>query len=225
MYSGAHHVVIYSINPNSGVRRGRTAQDISSCRSVVTTVQNRLTSLVRSLKTHLVERITTNPTPKVIQEMGKCMDLGDILEVKETEKVNEERKKSLRNVMNKAQYDQGEQRKIVEEYEVFKSRMKDLNDPKSETEVGEIRTRFEHILFKTHSCHPGCKKILQADGGRGPGSRIMVCPDKGNLLQPREPRLMKMLHLMYKEPSLYIGIKHFLHLFLRYKLYKCQSEV
>ena len=33
-------------------------------------------------------------------------------------------------------------RKSMDEYEV--SRIKDMNDPKSETEIGEIVTRFEH---------------------------------------------------------------------------------
>ena len=44
----------------------------------------------------------------------------------------------------------------------------------------------------------------------------MICPEEGNLLKPREPQMMKMIHLMYKEPSLYIGVMNFLHILLRY---------
>ena len=49
--------------------------------------------------------------------------------------------------MSKARHGEKDHEEIVEEYEVFKSRTKDMNDPKSETDIGEIVTRFEHFLF------------------------------------------------------------------------------
>ena len=53
-------------------------------------------------------------------------------------------------MMDKAKYDQGEQRKIAKEYEVFKSRIRDMNDPKSETEVGDTSSR--HTLAVRRPC-------------------------------------------------------------------------
>jgi hypothetical protein len=46
-----------------------------------------------------------------------------------------------------------------------------------------------------------------------------VCGEKGKVLQPRGPKPIKFLHIIYKEPSLYDGIKSFLHLYIRYILY------
>ena len=62
---------------------------------MLVTVQNKLT-LVRSLKSHMQERITKHPIPLVIQEMGKCLDLEDILKKEETAEVKQEREKSLK---------------------------------------------------------------------------------------------------------------------------------
>ena len=53
--------------------------------------------------------------------------------------------------MSKARHGEKDHEEIVTEYEVFKSRTKDMNDPKSETDIGEIVTRFEHFLFKSPS--------------------------------------------------------------------------
>ena len=66
---------------------------------MLVSVQNKLTSLVRSLKSHMQERITKHPIPLVIQEMGKCLDLEDILKKEETAEVKQEREKSLKKVM------------------------------------------------------------------------------------------------------------------------------
>ena len=82
-----------------GVRRGRAALDISPHKSLLTTVENRLGSLVRFLKTKLEERIAANPTPGIILEMGKCLNFGDILKEEETFEVGERQSKSLKKMM------------------------------------------------------------------------------------------------------------------------------
>ena len=66
---------------------------------MLVTVQIKLTSLVRSLKSDIQERITKHPRPLVIQEVGKCLDLEDILKKEETAEVKQEREKSLKKVM------------------------------------------------------------------------------------------------------------------------------
>ena len=47
-----------------------------------------------------MKRVTNKPTPKVIKMMGKCLDLGDILEQEETNGIKREREKSLRMVID-----------------------------------------------------------------------------------------------------------------------------
>ena len=85
-------------------RMGRTADDISGCESVLSTVENKLTSLVKHPRKHLEEMLKASPTPAVIKEAGNCLDLEDILEKKETTEVKVEREKSLGKVMKKAKY-------------------------------------------------------------------------------------------------------------------------
>ena len=51
---------------------------------------------------------------------------------------------------------------------------------------------------------------------RGVGARVKVCPFEGKVIEPREPNLVRIIHLFYKEPILYNGIKNVLHLYLRY---------
>ena len=193
------------------MRRGRTSQDISCNQSVLDTVQNRLTSLVRSLKIHLMERTTNHPTPLVIKEIGKCLDLDDILKKDETTEVKKEREKSIMKVMLRGKYDEDTKKEIVKEYDLFKQRVKEIMKPKGEME--EIVKRFQHHLFKVHSCHKGCVKVIKTNPGNGPGLRLKVCSEEGKVLQHLEPNLMKIIHVFYKEPCLYLGIKSF-HLYL-----------
>ena len=200
----------------TGVRRGRSARDIPSCQSALITVENTLSSLMRNLKTHLQERLVNNPTPDLIKEMGRCLDLGDILEVDETLEVKEMREKSLKKVMQKAKCEKKEQNDILKQYRVFKKLVKDMNDPISEND--EIVSRFQHLLFETHACQPNCVMVMQQHVGFKNKWNVQVCPKKGELLQPRQPKLMRIIHLIYKEPSLYSGIENFLHFLLRYKL-------
>ena len=197
-------------NHITGMRRGRSAADVSSCQSVLTSVENKLTSLARRLRIMLQERITNNPTPSVIKMMGKCLDLGDILETEETGEIKQEREQNLKKVMIRAKYGREEQEQIVKEYELFKERVKDMNNPEGEFE--EIVSRFEHLLFKTHTCQPDCVKVAKKVPGK---HDTMVCSEKGKVVQPRKPELMKFLHLIFKEPVLYMDIQNFLHLLLR----------
>ena len=53
-----------------GRRMGRSKGDISASLSVLTSVENKLTSLVRNIVKHLELRLTASPTPEVIKEAG-----------------------------------------------------------------------------------------------------------------------------------------------------------
>ena len=179
---------------------------------MLATVENRLTSLVRNLRKRLEERIAANPTPSVIKDMGSCLDLANILEQDETEQEKGERLRILRRLLKKAKCEEVDE--MLMEYEEFKTRLNDIMNP--EGAYSEVVTRFQHLLFKTHSCDSNCVKVLpESAKGRGPGARIKVCPQEGTVLEPRQPNLMRILHLFYKEPSLYSGIKGFLHFYLR----------
>ena len=105
----------------------------------------------------------------------------------------------------------------MKEYDIFKRKFKDINDVKSDFEEAEL-TRFENLLFKNHLCQTSCIKVVQKERG---SCQVKVYPEKGKVVQPREPRLMRLLHLFCKEPSLYMGVKNFLHLLLRYYFIYC----
>ena len=107
------------------------------------------------------ERITKHPTPLVIQEMGKCLDLEDILKKEETAEVKQEREKSLKKVMQKTKYSKAEKENIVKEYDIFKRKFKDINDVKSDSEEADVVNRFEHLLLKTNLCQTSCIKVVQ----------------------------------------------------------------
>ena len=87
-----------------GRRMGRSKGDISSSLSVLTSVENNLTSLVRNIVKHLELRLTASPTPKVIMEAGKCLDLEDIIITEESDTVKADREKSLKFLLKKAKY-------------------------------------------------------------------------------------------------------------------------
>ena len=144
--------------------------------------------------------------------MGKCLDLEDIVKVNETEELKEDRETSLKNIMKKAKYTNNEQDKIIVEYEIFKRKIKEMNNVEGESEKTEIERRFEHHLFQTHTCQSSCTKVFKKVREK---HDIKVCPKAGTVLQPRMPNLMKFVHLFCKEPSLYTDVKRFLHLLLR----------
>jgi hypothetical protein len=77
---------------SAGRRTGRSSADISASSSLLSTVENKLSSLCSHLAKHLERRIEKNPTPKVIELMGKCLDLGELLK-KDVDKDDEKRRK------------------------------------------------------------------------------------------------------------------------------------
>ena len=64
------HTVL-EINP----RRTRSQADISMSKSLLITVQNRLSSLCKHLASILSNRLKDSPTPSIISTMGGCFDL------------------------------------------------------------------------------------------------------------------------------------------------------
>ena len=104
----------------------------------------------------------------------------------------------MRNVAERAKYNEEQIEKILDQYITFVEKFQRLTVAGSEYD--EIVNRFEHILFQTHICSSGCDK---------------KCTKKGKVLQPRKPKVFKLLHLFLKESSLYKGLENFLALFLR----------
>ena len=196
------YVSVQTVLSPGGRRMGRTGDDISKSQAILATVENRLKSLVKNLVVNLEKRLKNNPTPGVIMDMKKCLDLQDILDIEETEDARESRKRSLNSLLQKATYDELSVKHISEQYEVFKERFKDM--AAHDGEHKEIVKRFEHLIFKTHSC----TSEFDRD-----------CTQKRKLVSPRVPEVMKFLHLFLKEPVLYDGLHDFLHFFLRYTLY------
>ena len=86
-------------------RRGRTGADIPANLDILTTVQNRITSLCRSLVKNLERRLKETPTPIVIQYCSDCLDINDIIENTEDEEVKEKRTTAMMKLLSKADYD------------------------------------------------------------------------------------------------------------------------
>ena len=102
-----------------GRRMGRTSTDISPSISILTTVERYLTSLGKHLGKQLSSRLTENPTPSLITTLGKCFDLEDILANLEDDKVTDEMKKNIRNVAERAKYNEEQIEKILDQYITF----------------------------------------------------------------------------------------------------------
>ena len=130
--------------------------------------------------------------------MAKCLNLQDIIVKEEDIVVKGEREENLKIILNTAKYNDDHQAKILEQYEMFKLKVKDILEKGNEN--NEVLKRFEHLLFQTHACSTECDK---------------KCPDKGKIVEPRVLIPMKLLHLFLKEPALYQGLKEFFHLYLR----------
>ena len=112
----------------------------------------------------------------------------------------------MRKVCRAAKIDGDSIDKILTHYTTFKDRLKDVVQC---SEEDELVRRFEIHRFQTHNCSNECDKN---------------CPDKDKVIMPRLPILLKIVHLFYKEPSLYLGLEGFLALFLRC-LFKTHAEV
>ena len=181
----------------AGPRRGRSSDDIAACKTLMQTVENRLSSLCGHLASVLQKRLQDNPTPLIITTMSKCLDLENIISEKETPEKKFDNEKNLRKVCKAAKVDSDKIEEVIEQYNVFKNRMKMV--VKCE-DGNEVVKRFERFLFQTHSCSKDCKK---------------ECPDMDKVILPRIPVMFKIVHLFFKEPSLYLDIEDFLSLFLR----------
>ena len=183
---------------SAGRRTGRSSADISASSSLLSTVENKLSSLCSHLAKHLERRIEKNPTPKVIELMGKCLDLGELLK-KDVDKDDEKkREESLKSIAKIDKYSENDVEEIMKQYKLFIQRFRGLVE--SDGENKDIINRFEHILFETHQCCKSCEK---------------KCLKAGKVLDPREPNLFKLFHLFLKEPNFYNGLHDFLHFFLR----------
>ena len=183
---------------DAGRRMGRSAKDLSASLDVLKTVENRVTNLCKDLIKHLKRRLKDNPTPEVIVECGNCLDMEDIIDKNEDDGIKQERVKSLKKVLMIAKYNQEETDLILSQYDVFKDSLNKVAKLRGENK--EIVTRFQHLIFETHSCSKDCEED---------------CGKTGKVLEPLEPRMFKLLHLFLKEPTLYTGIEEFLHLLLR----------
>ena len=161
-------------------------------------MENKLSSLCAHLAKHLENRITANPTPGVIKTMGKCLDLKNILKEGIDTEIKKSRQKCLKVITKKAMYNEEETNEIVKQYDTFQERFKDLMNTSKDNH--EIVKRFEHILFEIHNCSIACDKD---------------CDKQGKVLEPRTPKVFKLLYLFLKEVSLYSGLEEFLHLYLR----------
>ena len=72
---------------------------------------------------NLEKRLADTPTPEVIKEAGRCLDLEDILQNEETTEVKNEREKSLKNLMRKANYEYSDIKKIMKQYTTCRIRI------------------------------------------------------------------------------------------------------
>ena len=176
-------------------RKTRSQADISSSKSLLLTVQNRLSSLCKHLASILESRLKEHPTPEVISIMAGCLDLGCILDEEETEEVKANRKKCLKKLVKAARIETVDN--VLKQYDVFKDRFKEVVKSNDENDVVK---RFESLLFQVHSCSSDCAR---------------KCSQKDQPLNPRVPNLFKILHLFFKEPSLYEGLEDFLSFLLR----------
>ena len=69
--------------------------------------------MTKYLRVRLEERVKANPTPSIIREMGKCFDLGDLIDEEETIEVEERRLKSLKKVLEKAKYEEEKKKRSL----------------------------------------------------------------------------------------------------------------
>ena len=105
---------------------GRSKDDIPDSSSIMTTVETKLNSSVKNLVRHLEARLKAAPTPTVIEEAGRCLDLENILSVEKSSESDHEMDKSLKKLLRMAKYREEENTKILKQYTIFKDRLKEL---------------------------------------------------------------------------------------------------
>ena len=188
-------------------RRGRSADDIrSSSLRLLTTVQNKISSISRVLAEKLESRLTNeknHKSTKMIKMMGKCFDIGNIIEKGiGDDDFNKTGEENLKKLMKKAKYDDVKIKETLKEYNIFKERAHNLN--KCEEQTSDMMKMFEHVLYKTHECNETCTAKYNK-----------TCKEKGKVILPKQFIPMKFLHIFLKEKDLYTGIHNFLHFLLR----------
>ena len=108
----------------------------------------------------------------------------------------------LDKVLEDSMEEENDKKAIREQYVEFKKRtIMLLSD--SSCSYAHLHTENQHLLWETHKCTDGCNVRRQVQ-----------CADYQKVLEPKEVRTMKVLHLFLKSETLYEGLPNFLHLFL-----------
>ena len=140
-------------------RRGRSADDVEQSRlRVLHSVQNRLTSFCSSVACKLKDRLSIEKdhrSAELIKTMGDCLDIRKIIEKgKDDAEFNDVGEESLIILMRRAKYPDPEAEAIIEEYNIFKSRLIDLN--LSDKTSSELIRLHEHTVYRVHECSQEC---------------------------------------------------------------------
>ena len=188
-------------------RRGRSGDDIqSSSLSILKTVENRLSSLCKSLASKLESRLAKekdHQSSAIIAMMGKCFDINTILEKGMTDvEFNEAGMKALEEIVGKAGYSLEETKAVMDQYKIFKQRLYKLHH--SDQDNSELIRINKHLLYKCHECTEDCMAKTKKS-----------CSSTGKLILPKQPIPMKFLQLFLMREELYRNIEMFLHLTLR----------
>ena len=163
-----------------------TADSISRKKmDYIQSVQNKLSSLVRNLHVNFKTRLDANPTPKVIDLMSKCFKFDVVVSGGSSGSGKDESMDSLEKIAKISKVDDIVQ--ISNEYQIFRQRIKSIVE--KETTFDRVDMK---LIFPKHKCLDECPKDCSKT----------------------EPHYMKIVHLFFKEPSLFNGIQSFLHLFL-----------
>ena len=108
----------------------------------------------------------------------------------------------LDKVLEDSMEEENDKKAIREQYVEFKKRtIMLLSD--SSCSYAHLHTENQHLLWETHKCTDGCNVRRQVQ-----------CADYQKVLEPKEVRTMKVLHLFLKSETFYEGLPNFLHLFL-----------
>ena len=192
-----------AISSAPGMRRRRSMDDERQ-RTILMTVQNRITSLCRYQASRIEDRTVNNkehPYPSLIEILPKCFDLQLLHNASMEEGFNECKYgiDPLQQVTEMVGYSKSDQDIIMAQYNVFKARFLRILSERSRSV-----TDYEHLLFETHKCTKVCNVTVPRK-----------CPNYQKLLLPKKVVTMKFLHWFIKDEESSEGIKQFLHLFLR----------
>ena len=199
--NGSFRGLAISSAPGLGRRR---SMDDEGQRTILMTVQNRITSLCRYQATRIEDRTVKNaehPYPSLIEILPQCFDLQLLYNASMQEGFNEctYGVEPLQQVAEMAGYSESDQEMIMAQYNIFKARFLRIL-----SEGSRSVTDYEHLLFETHRCTKVCNVTI-----------ARKCPNHQKLLLPKKVITMKFLHWFLKDEESSEGIKQFLHLFLR----------